>query len=88
MTPPPTSRVRSDEGGFSLLDHGHGVSTCYLHQSRRMVKPGETVQRGQAIGLIGKTGRATGPHLHWAMNWFQVKLDPSRSTRTPEPPRS
>ena len=75
-------------GGFSLLDHGHGVSTCYLHQSRRMVKPGETVQRGQVIGLIGKTGRATGPHLHWAMNWFQVKLDPSRSTRTAEPSRS
>lgn len=76
------------DGGFTLLDHGHGVSTCYLHQSRRMVKPGEVVQRGQVIGLIGKTGRATGPHLHWAMNWFQVKLDPSRSTRTAEPPRS
>ena len=76
------------DGGFTLLDHGHGVSTCYLHQSRRLVKPGELVQRGQVIGLIGKTGRATGPHLHWAMNWFQVKLDPSRSTRTPEPPRA
>lgn len=76
------------DGGFTLLDHGHGVSTCYLHQSRRMVTPGEIVQRGQVIGLIGKTGRATGPHLHWAMNWFQVKLDPSRSTRTSEPPRS
>ena len=76
------------DGGFTLLDHGHGVSTCYLHQNRRMVKPGETIQRGQVIGLMGKTGRATGPHLHWAMNWFQVKLDPSRSTRTAEPPRA
>jgi hypothetical protein len=76
------------EGGFTLLDHGHGVSTSYLHQSSRLVRPGETVQRGQVIGLIGKTGRATGPHLHWAMNWFQVRLDPSRSTRTSEPPRS
>jgi murein DD-endopeptidase MepM/ murein hydrolase activator NlpD len=76
------------EGGFTLLDHGHGVSTSYLHQSSRLVKPGETVQRGQMIGRIGKTGRATGPHLHWAMNWFQVRLDPSRSTRTGEPPRS
>ena len=75
-------------GGFTLLDHGHGVSTSYLHQSRRFVKLGDTVQRGQVIGLIGKTGRATGPHLHWAMNWFQVRLDPSRSTRTAEPPRS
>ena len=76
------------DGGFTLLDHGHGVSTCYLHQSRRMVNPGDTVQRGQVIGLMGKTGRATGPHLHWAMNWFQVKLDPSRSTRTAEPPHA
>ncbi len=75
------------DGGFTLLDHGHGVSTCYLHQSRRMVKLGDLVQRGQLIGLIGKTGRATGPHLHWAMNWFQLKLDPSRSTRTPAPPK-
>jgi len=76
------------EGGFTLLDHGHGVSTSYLHQSSRLVRPGDVVQRGQMIGRIGKTGRATGPHLHWAMNWFQVRLDPSRSTRTSEPPRS
>ena len=75
------------DGGFTLLDHGHGVSTCYLHQSRRIVKQGDVVHRGQVIGLIGKTGRATGPHLHWAMNWFQVKLDPSLSARTPEPPK-
>jgi murein DD-endopeptidase MepM/ murein hydrolase activator NlpD len=76
------------EGGFILLDHGHGVSTSYLHQSVRLVRPGEIVRRGQMIGRIGMTGRATGPHLHWAMNWFQVRLDPSRSTRTREPPRS
>ena len=76
------------DGGFTLLDHGHGVSTSYLHQSKRLVKPGDVILRGQVIGLIGMTGRATGPHLHWAMNWFQVKLDPSRSTRTPVPPRS
>jgi murein DD-endopeptidase MepM/ murein hydrolase activator NlpD len=75
------------DGGFTLLDHGHGVSTSYLHQSKRLIKAGDVVQRGQVIGLMGKTGRATGPHLHWAMNWFQVKLDPSRSTRTPAPPR-
>jgi len=75
------------EGGFTLLDHGHGVSTSYLHQSARLVSPGETVQRGQMIGRIGKTGRATGPHLHWAMNWFQMRLDPSRSTLTNEPPK-
>jgi murein DD-endopeptidase MepM/ murein hydrolase activator NlpD len=72
-------------GGFTLIDHGQGVSTSYLHQSKRLVKAGDTVRRGQRIGLIGATGRATGPHLHWAMNWFQVRLDPSRSTRKPKP---
>jgi len=73
------------DGGFTLIDHGQGVSTSYLHQSKRLVKAGETVKRGQRIGLIGATGRATGPHLHWAMNWFQVRLDPSLSTRKPKP---
>ena len=72
-------------GGFTLIDHGQGVSTSYLHQSKRLVKVGEAVRRGQRIGLIGATGRATGPHLHWAMNWFQVRLDPSLSTRKPKP---
>jgi murein DD-endopeptidase MepM/ murein hydrolase activator NlpD len=73
------------DGGFTLIDHGQGVSTSYLHQSRRLVKPGDAVKRGQRIGLIGATGRATGPHLHWAMNWFEVRLDPSLSTRKPKP---
>lgn len=76
------------EGNFTLLDHGHGVFTFYMHQSKQMVKPGDTVARGQLIGLVGKTGRATGPHLHWSMNWFQVKLDPSRSTRESSPPKA
>ena len=73
------------DGGFTLIDHGQGVSTSYLHQSKRLVKAGEAVKRGQTIGLIGATGRATGPHLHWAMNWFEVGLDPSLSTRKPKP---
>lgn len=72
-------------GGFTLIDHGQGVSTSYLHQSRRLVKDGDVVKRGQKIGEIGQTGRATGPHLHWAMNWFEVKLDPSRSARKAKP---
>ncbi|MGZ5921485.1 MAG: M23 family metallopeptidase, partial [Rhizomicrobium sp.] len=59
-------------GGFTLIDHGQGVSTSYLHQSKRLVKDGDVVKRGQLIGEIGQTGRATGPHLHWAMNWFEV----------------
>ena len=76
------------DGGFTLLDHGHGVSTCYLHQSKRMVKVGDQVKRGAVIGLLGQTGRATGPNTHWGLNWFQLKLDPSLSTPTPEPPRA
>jgi murein DD-endopeptidase MepM/ murein hydrolase activator NlpD len=75
------------DGGFTLLDHGHGVSTCYLHQSERRVKVGDKVARGDVIGLVGLTGRATGPHTHWGLCWFQVKLDPSRSTRSLEPPK-
>ena len=76
------------DGGFTLLDHGHGVSSCYLHQSKRMVAAGDKVARGQVFGLVGRTGRATGPHMHWGLNWFQLKLDPSRSTVTPEPPKA
>ena len=75
------------EGGFTLLDHGHGVSTCYFPQSSRKVSAGMRVARGDPIGLVGMTGRATGPHVHWGMNWFQVRLDPSRSTATPAPPK-
>ena len=76
------------DGGLTLLDHGQGISTCYVHQQRLYVKPGDTVRQGDVIGLIGKTGRATGPNLHWGLNWFQLKLDPSLSTATPLPPRS
>jgi murein DD-endopeptidase MepM/ murein hydrolase activator NlpD len=76
------------EGGYTLLDHGHGVFTGYMHQSVQLVKAGDAVARGQQIGNIGHTGRATGPHLHWQMNWFQVRLDPSFSTRTPAPDRA
>ena len=75
------------DGGFTLIDHGQGVSTCYLHQSKLLVKAGDAVTRGQLIGLMGETGRATGSNLHWGMNWFQVKLDPSLSVASPLPPR-
>jgi biotin carboxyl carrier protein len=63
-------------GGTVLLDHGHGVSSNFLHLSRIDVKPGDQVARGHVIGAVGATGRATGPHLHWGMNWFDVRVDP------------
>jgi murein DD-endopeptidase MepM/ murein hydrolase activator NlpD len=63
-------------GGTTILDHGGAISTSYLHQSRLDVKVGDTVEKGQVIGLIGKTGRATGPHLCWRLNWFAERLDP------------
>jgi murein DD-endopeptidase MepM/ murein hydrolase activator NlpD len=63
-------------GGTVLLDHGHGVSSNFLHLSRLDVKVGDRIEQGQVIGAVGMTGRATGPHLHWGMNWFSVRLDP------------
>ncbi|HEV8693305.1 MAG TPA: M23 family metallopeptidase [Lysobacter sp.] len=63
-------------GGTVLLDHGHGVSSNFLHLSRIDVKVGDRITQGQVIGTVGATGRATGPHLHWGMNWFDVRIDP------------
>ena len=63
-------------GGTLLLDHGYGVSSNFLHLSRIDVKVGDVVDQGQVIGAVGATGRATGPHLHWGMNWFDVRVDP------------
>ncbi|AXK72262.1 M23 family peptidase [Lysobacter sp. TY2-98] len=63
-------------GGTVVLDHGHGVSSNFLHLSRIDVHVGDRVEQGQVIGAVGMTGRATGPHLHWGMNWFDVRIDP------------
>jgi biotin carboxyl carrier protein len=63
-------------GGTLLLDHGFGVSSNFLHLSRIDVKVGDRVEQGQVIAAVGATGRATGPHLHWGMNWFDVRIDP------------
>ncbi|SEO60254.1 MULTISPECIES: M23 family metallopeptidase [unclassified Luteibacter] len=63
-------------GGTVLLDHGFGLSSNFLHLSRIDVKVGQRVSQGEVIGAAGKTGRATGPHVHWGFNWFGVRLDP------------
>jgi murein DD-endopeptidase MepM/ murein hydrolase activator NlpD len=63
-------------GGTVLIDHGHGVSSSFLHLSRIDVKVGDRVVQGQVFGLVGKTGRATGPHMHWGVNWFDTRVDP------------
>ncbi|HKY92691.1 MAG TPA: M23 family metallopeptidase [Nevskiaceae bacterium] len=64
-------------GGTIILDHGHGVTTTYLHLSSVQVKQGQAVHAGDIIGKVGHTGRATGPHLCWRANWFDVRLDAS-----------
>ncbi|MBS0487861.1 MAG: M23 family metallopeptidase [Proteobacteria bacterium] len=64
-------------GGTVLIDHGYGLDSSFLHLSRVDVKVGERTRRGQVIGLAGMTGRATGPHVHWGLNWFEVRLDPA-----------
>ena len=64
------------EGNFVVIDHGQGLLTLYLHLSSFLVKEGDDVTKGQPIGISGGTGRATGPHLHLAVRWQGVDLDP------------
>lgn len=63
-------------GGTLIIDHGHGLSSTFIHLSKILVKEGDKIEQGQKIALVGKTGRASGPHLHWAMNWFEERVDP------------
>ena len=64
-------------GGTVLIDHGFGLTSSFLHMSRLDVKVGDRIERGHVIGAAGKTGRATGPHVHWGFNWFDTRLDPA-----------
>lgn len=64
------------EGNLLMLDHGMGLSSAFLHLSRIDVRDGESVRQGQAIGAVGATGRATGPHLHWGLSWRGARIDP------------
>ena len=63
-------------GGTVLIDHGYGISSNFLHLSKLEVQVGDRVAQGDVIGEVGATGRATGPHLHWGMNWFDTRIDP------------
>ena len=63
-------------GGTIIMDHGHGISTIYSHLENVMVSVGDQINQGEIIGTVGSTGRSTGPHLDFRVNWFQTRLDP------------
>ena len=63
-------------GGTIIFDHGHGISTLYMHMKDINVKKGQKVKKGEIVGTLGQSGRATGPHLDIRLNWFEIKLDP------------
>lgn len=63
-------------GGTVVVDHGHGLTTIYSHLERVDVEDGQQVTAGVQVGTVGSTGRSTGPHLDWRINWFDVRLDP------------
>ena len=64
-------------GGTIILDHGHGLSSAFLHMRDISVTEGQKVSKGEAIGTVGSTGRSTGPHLDWRINLFEARIDPS-----------
>ena len=64
-------------GGTLIFDHGHGISTLYMHMEKILVKKGQKIKQGDIIGTVGSTGRATGAHLDVRLNWFQTRLDPA-----------
>jgi len=63
-------------GNTVIVDHGFGLTSMYCHMSRIDVKPGDKLAPGDSIGAIGKTGRVTGPHLHWSMSLNNTRVDP------------
>ena len=63
-------------GGTLIFDHGHGISTLYMHMKDIYVTKDQKVKQGEIIGTVGSTGRSTGPHLDVRLNWFNVRLDP------------
>ena len=64
-------------GKTVMIDHGHGLASVYAHMQEILVEPGQWVGRGEPIGRVGSSGRATGPHLHWGVSLFSTRLDPA-----------
>ena len=64
-------------GGTLIIDHGHGLSSTFIHLSKLLVKVGDEIKQGDEIAEVGATGRATGPHLDWRMNWLDQRVDPT-----------
>jgi murein DD-endopeptidase MepM/ murein hydrolase activator NlpD len=73
LAPPPAFSL---EGNLVIVDHGMGLSSAFLHLARASVRPGQAVRQGEPIGIVGATGRATGPHLHWSLVWNGARIDP------------
>ena len=71
-----TTQPFSLEGNLVIIDHGDGLNSAFLHLSRIDVTEGQMIRQGDPIGLIGASGRATGPHLHWSIKWHLARLDP------------
>jgi hypothetical protein len=63
-------------GGTVIIDHGYGISSTLMHLSKVLVDVGQEVTPGDIVAEVGASGRATGPHLDWRMNWFKVRIDP------------
>ncbi|WP_371189609.1 M23 family metallopeptidase [Thalassotalea maritima] len=70
-------------GGTLVIDHGHGITSSFIHLSAANVKVGDKVLQGQQVAEIGSTGRSTGPHLDWRINWYNVRLDPALALKLP-----
>lgn len=64
------------EGGLVFIDHGQKLESAFMHMSRIDMKPGDRVEKGQVLGAVGATGRATGPHMHWSLKWADTLVDP------------
>jgi len=64
-------------GGTLIIDHGHGISSSFLHLNKILVRKGQAVNQGEVIALVGATGRVTGAHLDWRMNWLDNRIDPA-----------